>query len=348
MPRPASYTGRDAPNSPDRKARRRSGSPSAHRRQQSPKGKTAAIDTSAAIVAHFDKLLAPVPLYLRKGPVSPAAPLSILVVVAVLAHKWPGCSMGMPTPATELTAVQTAQLPPDWPIELRTLHLTLFAYGLAVIGYMWKTVGLWPMCSYTMTSWNLQTARLGLLATRTPWSVWLAERLRFPCIAGHSVTFLVWWSVLVPIIYVVLPQKHRSRFTALNTSPLLINVHLLNIGVTLLDFGTFPRRLTSLDLHLAISLAIVYLVFYLLCLDSKGIQLYIILTPRHVWCAACAICRLLSYPRAPTTVVFLPQVFSGVLCAARAVLGLVARMGRGCGGESRPVALTYHSKPPVH
>ena len=36
-------------------------------------------------------------------------------------------------------------------------------------------------------------------------------------------------------------------------SPLLINVHLLNICVTLLDFYTFPRRLTNLDLHIAIT-----------------------------------------------------------------------------------------------
>ena len=42
--------------------------------------------------------------------------------------------------------------------------------------------------------------------------------------------------VLVPIIYAVLPFKHRDRFTALNTSPLLINLHILNLGITLLDF----------------------------------------------------------------------------------------------------------------
>ena len=40
----------------------------------------------------------------------------------------------------------------------------------------------------------------------------------------------------MPIIYAVLPSKHRERFTALNTSPLLINLHILNLVITLLDF----------------------------------------------------------------------------------------------------------------
>ena len=116
------------------------------------------------VATHFDKLLAPVPLYLRKGPVSPAAPLAILAVAAALLHEWPLCVTGVPAAGAELAAVEAVQLSASWPIQLQTLQFSLFAYGLAVIGYMWKTVGLWPMCSYTLTSWNLQTVRLGLLS----------------------------------------------------------------------------------------------------------------------------------------------------------------------------------------
>ena len=58
----------------------------------------------------------------------------------------------------------------------------------------------------------------------------------------------------------VLPAANRDRFTALNTSPLLINVHVLNILITLLDFTSAPRHLTFLDLHVAVAVALIYIV----------------------------------------------------------------------------------------
>ena len=133
-----------------------------------------------------------------------------------------------------------------------------------------------------MTSWNLQTLRLGLLTLRTPHAVWLAERLRFPAAVGTTTTFLLWWLVLVPIIYTVLPARHRHRFTALNKSPLLINLHVLNLVITAVDFHSWPRRLTELDLWVGVAVALGYMVFYLLALDRRGVQLYIVRRPAPI------------------------------------------------------------------
>eukprot|EP01047_Picozoa_sp_COSAG01_P027840 COSAG01_NODE_1851_length_9062_cov_44.766819_8_plen_200_part_00 len=155
--------------------------------------------------------------------------------------------------------------------------------------------------------------RLGLLATRWAPCVWLAERLRFACLVMHSVTFSVWWMVLVPVIGTVLPIKHRARFVrtstvvrpsqstetqlgsgglfddgsaqaALNRSALLVHFHVINIVVAGADFCVWPRHLTPHDLFVAVAIAMAYLVFYLTCLDRRGFQLYIV---RGLCCCCC-------------------------------------------------------------
>ena len=63
---------------------------------------------------------------------------------------------------------------------------------------------------------------------------------------------MIWWLVLVPIIYKVLPAARRTQFTKLNTSPLLISLHVINLAITVLDFAAAPRRLSLLDLYIAV------------------------------------------------------------------------------------------------
>ena len=65
-------------------------------------------------------------------------------------------------------------------------------------------------------------------------------------------TFMVWGLVLVPIIYTVLPAHRRTQFTALNTSSLLINLHVVNLAITILDFTAAPRRLNPVDFYIAV------------------------------------------------------------------------------------------------
>jgi hypothetical protein len=101
----------------------------------------------------------------------------------------------------------------DWP-PLQTIHLALFVYGVGVLGYMVHQIGCWPCCTYTVCGWIVQTARLGLLAWQQPLAVWLAERLRFLSMAMNSTTFLIWWVILVPTIYTLLPSKHQTAFGA--------------------------------------------------------------------------------------------------------------------------------------
>ena len=87
---------------------------------------------------------------------------------------------------------------------------------------MAKNVGLWPLISYTMMSWCLMTARYTLEVfgeTR------IAEALRFPSLAQNSITVIVWWLALVPILLMSMSQKARRAFWKWNLSPFLLNVH---------------------------------------------------------------------------------------------------------------------------
>ena len=204
--------------------------------------------------ADFDRLLQPVPEYLRHGPVSPVAPLTIGCIALYTVYTWPEVAPLVPSTdadISQLKAADAAFASNHW-LTLPQLHATCCAYGVLVLLQLRSIAGWWPLVTYTVTSWNLQTLRLALLSLRTPQSVWVAERLRFVCIASHTTTFVIWWLVLVPIIYKVLPAPRRTQFTKLNTSPLLISLHIMNLAITVLDFAAAPRRLSLLDLYIAV------------------------------------------------------------------------------------------------
>ena len=203
----------------------------------------------------FDKLLQPLPQYLRHGPVSPMAPLTICCIAMFIIYMWPEVAPLIPpidSDVSQLEAADAAFALKQTFFTLRELHTVCCAYGVLVLLQLWSVAGWWPLVTYTVTSWNLQVLRFGLLTLHTPFSVWMAERLRFACIAGHTTTFMVWWLVLVPIIYMVLPAHRRTQFTALNTSSLLINLHVVNLAITILDFTAAPRRLSPVDFYIAV------------------------------------------------------------------------------------------------
>lgn len=107
------------------------------------------------------------------------------------------------------------------------------------------------------------------------------ESLRFVSLAQNSVTFIVWWAVIVPIA--MLLQKHKQRVAFLRwqlTDPLLLNVHLLNLPLAALDHVLSPRRLTAHDLWLALVSGTAYFCMYMKVLDPRGLHFYIILSPR--------------------------------------------------------------------
>ena len=202
----------------------------------------------------FDRLLQSVPEYLRHGPVSPVAPLTICGIAVYFACTWPEVALHVPSTDADFfqfEAADAAFAANRW-LTLWQLHAACCAYGVLILLQLWSMAGWWPLVTYTVTSWNFQVIRLGLLTLRTPKSIWIAERLRFVCLAGHTTTFVFWWLVLVPIIYKVLPARRRKQFTALNTSPLLINLHVINLAITMLDFTAAPRRLHLADFYIAV------------------------------------------------------------------------------------------------
>lgn len=91
-----------------------------------------------------------------------------------------------------------------------------------------------------------------------------------------SVTFAVWWLILVPVLMLSLPAgKARQSFHEWNTSYFLLTVHGFNLPFAVMDHLLVPRKLKYYDLWLGLAIAVSYLAFYLRFLDRYGIQLYV-------------------------------------------------------------------------
>ena len=105
----------------------------------------------------------------------------------------------------------------------------------------------------------------------------------------------VWWTALYPIIYYCLPKDKRANFNQFNLSFSLINIHILNLPIAVIEFLWSNNRLRFVDLWMGISIAYIYVLFYLFILDVRGIHLYIILSPRTIYCSISYIIIMLLY-----------------------------------------------------
>lgn len=114
----------------------------------------------------------------------------------------------------------------------------------------------------------------------------MGEYLRFPSVVGACITTTVWWLALFPLLYAYMPggPTAKARFLKFNGSFFLINVHLLNLPLALYGHLGSYRPLTFSDLWIGILTAYLYVLFYLLVLDPKGLHFYIILSPRTKAC----------------------------------------------------------------
>ena len=113
-----------------------------------------------------------------------------------------------------------------------------------------------------------------------------ADAIRFPALAGTSITVVVWWLVLVPVIQMSLKtDDQRKALWRFNSHFALVNVHLLNLPIAAIEFLATARPLTSFDMWAALVIGFLYMVFYLLVLDANGFHFYIVFTPRTVFCA---------------------------------------------------------------
>lgn len=165
-------------------------------------------------------------------------------------------------------------------------------YGLSTSFAFLIIAGLWPFTSYTLTSWNLMTLKLvsSYLASKNIIGMnVIANIVRYPALVGCSITVVIWWFVLVPIIsYCLYIDKTNpsgfSMFWKWNTSIPLINVHLINLPLIAIDFLGSRQLLTFFDLWISLLIALLYILFYLNVLDANGLHFYIILTPRTSLC----------------------------------------------------------------
>ena len=220
------------------------------------------------------KAIERVPLHFREGPYSPIALVYLLSYAAFL----------ICTSSHALSSFQ--DIKEDVPNMNANLLFTLRCgaglYGAIILAFVVVVSGWWPLVSYTITSWNLLWLRMVFAAFGLND---VARLFKFPCLVGCSITVIIWWVVLVPLLHHLIEEKQkRVEFWKFNTSFLLLNVHLLNLPLAGLEFFLSSSKLVFFDLWIGLLVAYVYIIFYLVFLDSKGIHLYIILTPRTHLC----------------------------------------------------------------
>lgn len=158
-------------------------------------------------------------------------------------------------------------------------------WGVFILILVLVGTGFWPLISYTMTSWNLLWIRMFLTAVGDTKFMRIARYFKFPALAGCTITVAVWWSILVPLIHFLMNDKKKQHeFWTFNTSFLLLNIHLMNLPIAAAEFYLSSSRLVFFDLWMGLMVSFIYIMFYLGALDSRGIHLYIILTPRTHFC----------------------------------------------------------------
>jgi len=210
------------------------------------------------------------PECLREGPWSPAAYVFLSGIFGWIAWS-----------SSDAFQERNNISVPETSWETRVLLGALACYAIGVQVRMCVQLGPWPYVSYTMVSYALLTVRLLSVALGMGA---VAEFLRFPMLVMATNTTTVWWTLIVPAMLVCMPEKQRRKFIEFNFSFFLISVHLLNLPLAMIDHHLTWRPLSLWDLWVGLVVAMMYLTFYLLVLDAKGMHFYIILSPRRAWC----------------------------------------------------------------
>lgn len=229
------------------------------------------------------KFLDMVPHKYKVGPWSPVTHMVILCYACFLV-------LTMAMAAASYDPLHYKTPPNDW---IQTYRLVGGIYGIITSAMILHSVGIWPLASYTLTSWNLMSLRLitaYLAGSHVPGAAVVADFLRFPALAGCSITVFVWWVVLVPLIdHLLITNIHspegRAAFWKWNLSPMLLNVHAINLPLVGVEFLYSGIPLNFFDLWAALLIAFLYCLFYLNVLDPRGLHFYIIFTPRTAFCA---------------------------------------------------------------
>jgi hypothetical protein len=104
----------------------------------------------------------------------------------------------------------------------------VFLWGCIVVVEGWRHLSMLAFAvSYTGWSWCILTSRAGLCAlapilephapAAAAWAAAAGSALRFPALAAAVITFTVWNTMLLPILYLlILPQQARPNFLKFN------------------------------------------------------------------------------------------------------------------------------------
>jgi len=220
-----------------------------------------------------------IPLELKVGPWSPVA---YVVVFGYAAFVIATCKTAF---LSRIVIVA-----PENQFWLQFFRLFWGLYALIFSVLMYQKTGVWPFFSYTVTSWNLMafrflTAYFSDLGFKL--MTLLADFLKFPALVGCTITVLVWWFVLVPLCAYFLRKKPEDQigFLYFNFSLPLLNLHLLNLPLSAIEFLWTANSLSFFDLWCGYFIALLYCLFYLNVLDPLGMHFYIIFSPRTYLCA---------------------------------------------------------------
>jgi len=254
------------------------------------------MEGSLGLLSFLDKI----PIKYRQGPWHYAAHLTIAALTVVLLSLLPAVLQGTgeepwflfpfrghSAPDLPVHVTQASSVPSDDQLAfVQNYRLATSIYGAGNILFMLYAIGVWPLASYTILSWNLMTVRLATAylaeSKKWAWAKAVASVTKFPALVGCTITVTVWWLVLVPLIYYLIKDSREStnRFTRFNSSPFLINVHGINLWIAAGEFILTRQQFSRIDLWIGLAVALLYLLFYLNVLDAKGYHFYIVFTPR--------------------------------------------------------------------
>mmetsp|Transcript_44373 Transcript_44373/g.140002 ORF Transcript_44373/g.140002 Transcript_44373/m.140002 type:complete len:167 (+) Transcript_44373:134-634(+) len=161
-------------------------------------------DNRRAATLQFDQF----PLWLRKGPWSPAAYAFITLAVGIWFYLAPRAVAMLPP--TQLTSERD-----------RWISLGCFLWCMVIIGLLVSRAGVWPMYTFTMWSWALIAIRFLAIfvGENVPIIHFLGEFSHGPALINAVIVFVVWWMVLFPMIFFVLKsKKDRDFFFKFNAS----------------------------------------------------------------------------------------------------------------------------------
>ena len=234
-----------------------------------------------------------IPKHYRYGPwhVAPSVGLGVLAYMLMLSAAW--MAINAPNEAHgwwTLFHIEDDQYHPfstAWFINLATfLWMIYICWNVMFISPMGKVAWI----SFTLWSWTTVTIRHGLLLI-APWvpSVRLvAEILRFPGLLSASITTLVWNFVLFPAILLIYIKDNGQRKTWVQyfTNFRLTQLHVFNALYAYINSVVLEpiRPLHHGDLAAAVSMLLLYMLFYFCILDRLGIHLYPIFSPRTPIC----------------------------------------------------------------